>query len=916
MYSSQSLASAWGQWVRGAFTALVLLLIPLRLGAQVIAHWDFAEGAQGWTGNFYVANLQVTGDGLTFDSTGNDPWIEGPAVHYPAAGQVRVRIRMRSDADPAGELFYGPVFQAADSVRFTVIADGGWHEYNLVLPALGNGARLRLDPAGKPGRITVAWIEAELLPVIEPPELRAPTPPPADGEWAAVISAGELQLRHRGDRWGAYEIWIGDTRMGTGQDHDVIGIMEDGEIQWLELDQAQLTLTSTALGGFQERCSIPTPGGNLLNLSRRFDPGTTDGYFRISAEIQARRSTQLLHLPWITLFPGLSAFGAGKAQAVFAGLEYLADEPSSSTLDLRGPAHDRRVPDPLKITFPLMAIAAGGRYVGLSWEPSAYFAPIFDSPDRTFDTNAHLMALWAPAVGGDRPEGNLFALGPSPLEAGVTRTVRATILGGFGESVVPAVQQVCGLIGFPDLPELAMDQAGTTELLAHGWLDSDAHEDGLWRHAVWGGNFSPAPAADAPWFMTRLAQETTDSSLAERLQLGIERALERLAPTDPNFNSGVSHVRPPIAPMLFGRLEQYLEARAAHAQHLLNTAFDARGLVVYQPGATDYGHGHFENHANGLTATTMHSILETATLTGDRVLIAGALNLLDRQTHYYRNSEPRGAQTWEVPLHTPDILASAYMVHCYVLAFRLSGKPAYLEEARYWAWTGIPFVYLQPPTAGAVGNYATIPVYGATNWEAPVWIGLPVQWCGLVYANSLHLLAAHDESAPWAKIARGITAAGLQMTFPLTDPERQGLLPDVFYLLGQFGDGPAINPGTLQATVPQLFGGPGFYDFGVTPERGWLVHLPGSITQVSEGTAATRLQVNAWPQSTHHLLLSRVAQRPVSVTSRTADTKEPWTACPFTYREDRSWLILELNQGGPQEIEIQLQPPTTAWLTH
>ncbi|MDI9385357.1 MAG: hypothetical protein QM518_13765, partial [Verrucomicrobiota bacterium] len=99
MYSSQSLSFAWGQWVRGAFTALVLLLIPLRLGAQVIARWDFAEGAQGWTGNFYVANLQVTGDGLTFDSTGNDPWIEGPAVHYPAAGQVRVRIRMRSDAD-------------------------------------------------------------------------------------------------------------------------------------------------------------------------------------------------------------------------------------------------------------------------------------------------------------------------------------------------------------------------------------------------------------------------------------------------------------------------------------------------------------------------------------------------------------------------------------------------------------------------------------------------------------------------------------------------------------------------------------------------------------------------------------------------------------------------------------------------
>jgi hypothetical protein len=64
----------------------------------------------------------------------------------------------------------------------------------------------------------------------------------------------------------------------------------------------------------------------------------------------------------------------------------------------------------------------------------------------------------------------------------------------------------------------------------------------------------------------------------------------------------------------------------------------------------------------------------------------------------------------------------------------------------------VPFVYLVNPTAaqssGAVGPYATIPVLGATNWQAPNWIGLPVEWCGLVYADSLARLARLAPKGP------------------------------------------------------------------------------------------------------------------------------------------------------------------------
>ena len=35
-------------------------------------------------------------------------------------------------------------------------------------------------------------------------------------------------------------------------------------------------------------------------------------------------------------------------------------------------------------------------------------------------------------------------------------------------------------------------------------------------------------------------------------------------------------------------------------------------------------------------------------------------------------------------------------------SFRVSGDPHFLEQARYWAWTGVPFVYLTAPLTAPV----------------------------------------------------------------------------------------------------------------------------------------------------------------------------------------------------------------------
>src|SRR5207253_380680 len=161
------------------------------------------------------------------------------------------------------------------------------------------------------------------------------------------------------------------------------------------------------------------------------------------------------------------------------------------------------------------------------------------------------------------------------------------------------------------------------------------------------------------------------------------------------------------------------------------------------PNSLDFGSTHFAPDANGYTASVVEPLLEMATFCGNSGLISEGLRVL-RALDGFAGTVPRGAQTWEIPLHTPDILAAAHLVRAYTLGYELTGEPHFLEQARYWAWTGVPFLYLINPTAQPVGPYATIAVLGATHWTAPVWLGQPVQWCGLVYADALYRLAPYD----------------------------------------------------------------------------------------------------------------------------------------------------------------------------
>ncbi|MCF7839111.1 MAG: hypothetical protein K9N49_10835, partial [Candidatus Marinimicrobia bacterium] len=496
----------------------------------------------------------------------------------------------------------------------------------------------------------------------------------------------------------------------------------------------------------------------------------------------------------------------------------------------------------------------------------------------------------------NRIEGKLLPYQGETLKTNTPLTLNAVIFGGRGDSVVAAVKHFVAWYGLPKVPA-AGDFKSYSAMAAAGWVVSKIRAGDLFRHAYWPG-FSPQPAADAALLMDWLAAQDADA--APRLREAAKAALARVAPD--NFNgASVSHVTYPVAALVYGHVAQNAD-NAARAARAALQRFEADGSVTYhkRPDGGDLGSTHFAPDANGLTAQVVAALLENAAFGGDQALLAQAVTKL-RGLDKFKNTVPRGAQTWEVPLHTPDILAAANLVRAYTRGYELTGDPHFLEQAVYWAWTGVPFIYLRSPVNQPVATYNTIAVLGATGWRAPVWLGQPVQWCGLVYADAIYRLAAHDGAGPWRQLADGITAVGIAHTALQQAPERRGLLPDYFLLRPQLSSGPAINPGTVQTNAVRLFNKPALYDFLAARDCGLRVHAPGAITRVQQNAASLSFCVNGWPRQPYFVLINGLRAAPQVLTNGHPTA----LGAPHQFIEDKGRLILQVS--GRAEIEVRLR---------
>jgi len=748
---------------------------------EPLLEWKFDAGAEGWLAQ-HDCRLAVTGGVLRIESTGTDPYLVTPPLE--ARGPITVRLRARCATVGSGQFFWmtktAPDTTEDHSQHFKLIHDGQWHDYSVSLAAEGTLIRLRFDPGDGPGRVELARMELvrETLHPLEPVSIWRLGRSPA----ITLTNHSDTPLKGLAGttRWGIAPHAISTVVVdfpGTGPFAARELVVEPEGLPalrrpvflvddtapatgWPALESGPLAVRATPDGAGARIELAGQLVGFLAPLVLRDGavPAMTGGREGGALRFQGSGVTVSLSLTGDEVSvditsasacegPVLRALG-GLDQGLFAGLEYLAvGEHSSSTLDLETEEHIRYAPDPMKVTMPLMAFVTDRASAAMTWDDMT-LQPVFATPDFLDGAAGHRASLR-----GSKIHAVIRVRAPEPLEGAILWAVNRR--------------------GLPALPAPPRERRAQLDFCLKTLTSAPLRTDAGWGHCA-EPSWARQPFADQASTVWRLSGE---------------------APSLPKLVPGGSHVRNDASYFVTGRAADWLAMRAA----------GARGAIAgQQPDGSyryhgTYARGHFEDTASGLCAIQAVELLEWARLSGDDAALRAGLKALEFMRHF---RDPRGAQTWECALHTPDILASAWLVQAYVLGHELTGRADYLERARAWAISGLPFVYQW--TNRPVMAYATTPVYGATGWRAPNWIGLPVQWCGYDYACSLVQLAPHDPAFPWTKVATGILTAAEQMQYP--EGPFAGCVPDSYNLAEQTRNGPAINPAALVSLRLRLEG--------------------------------------------------------------------------------------------------------------
>jgi len=512
-----------------------------------------------------------------------------------------------------------------------------------------------------------------------------------------------------------------------------------------------------------------------------------------------------------------------RAYAIFPGLEFLKDnEPSSSTRDLARPLNDRRVPAPHKIAAPVMAVEGNDTLVGLLWDMRAEWAPgepytaaKFLAPDIYEGGEGATMALFAPSVGKYVNENEYAAARPFPMKKGEPVRVRSTLVvdhrSNYEPGSVARMHDRAGFVlqamrhwfeayGFPEPSPQPRDWDAERALCRHACLHSVWSDEPLgWSHCVgWAPGLHVGLATPLLLDLRAGMPEADRTEVTRRIDAVIEESLKRNGPGSLWSNAGC-HIMLAELPFYRGYVPESLAAFRDHARKLL----DARenGLWVWR--TTDPKRatlGRQGDHTLGQAALPTFKVLRAARMTGDPELAQEGIQSAHKMHSY---AVPRGAQMWECPMYQPDILAAAYAVRACCEAYRLTGEESWLEEARYWAFTGLPFLYLWEMDGYPTMKYNVISVIGSTFYTHS-WLGMPVVWCGLVYAYALQDLAEFDNSFDWRTVAQGITNSAMWQQY--TEGPSKGAYPDSWNMIKNKPNPADINPENIYVNEFRLRG--------------------------------------------------------------------------------------------------------------
>lgn len=607
-------------------------------------------------------------------------------------------------------------------------------------------------------------------------------------------------------------------------------------------------------------------------------------------------------------FDGPMLYALDRDEAVFPGVEWLIeDELSSGTLDIEAghPHQVRYVPHPNMITIPVMGVHGASGTVGLLWDCRAAWdghrdrpAAVFASPDRFNGQRAHLMGLQLPSVPEFLEPNAREAVKPYPMQPGQPLRLQSWLLADAeGRDALSAMDAWFGRFGVIEpapFPRGTLE--GEIQFAMHAYLES------LWDKDA------------RQWWTTKnghplMAYRARPTAYAADLLLGAtlapDAALRERCRVFANEMAVEMNVEPRIEPLLYPGTDCFgLGDDAAFAGLLATRADD--GLWRFDADLEDSGvFKGFDYHALGpdnavalgTCADKMRLIMRQVRMTGAWDLYDAAENVLE---YMAACKVPRAAQVWEVPFHSPDILASAYAVEAFMEAYQFTGETRWRDAARNEARRGLPFVYFWDDPEKPFLRGASIPVLGASLMKYS-WFGRPVQWNGLCFANALLRLSEADDSYPWRRIATSLIASATYQQ--AADGEDAALWPDSIGAFDADKSAWVFSPRQILIGIEKLLGRdeePRTKILGEGRER-IHVNATGQIAHATWNDATVSFDLTYPDGRDGNAVLANLT-RPTRVL--VDGTQAPPDAA-WRYIQDHAVLVIRISGSGTHRVSIE-----------
>lgn len=468
--------------------------------------------------------------------------------------------------------------------------------------------------------------------------------------------------------------------------------------------------------------------------------------------------------------PTVWAFDGAIAEGMAPGIEWLSSGEASSNPRGFGPGlADRRRPPMEHLCAPVLAVASGPDARRRPLNPPRFFCPdsLRGGVRRPDPAKMVTVGLFWDASPAARPRFeapcDTALADASALEVGGVRAATVVVAPGPTLTALRLWLQARGGLPAPVAPPLSLERA--RDLCRTGFETLWDPQRRQWK-AVLEGVPEPIPGIVALHLWDALHGGPARSR--ERA----EAALTALPPAH-RADRAAMHLLRWELPLLAGSPDDAREAFAALDAEIAGLRASQQPDGGWRFGAKAGPQASLGDAGDAVCGIASHAawmLLRHARVTGDaRSREAGR-----RAVAFLRRFHlPRGASVWECPIYEPDVLAAGWNVAAGVEGYLATADPAFVHEARYWAESALPFVYLWDRPDRPAMRGASIATYG-TTFYLHSWIGRPVQWEGLLLAWHLRQLADVLESPErfspgtlrfgpddWRRVADLMLASGL-----------------------------------------------------------------------------------------------------------------------------------------------------------